>query len=201
MRGTSSSWTRPNSGNLRRTVGDRLLRRNDDGEPVVNRSGILVAFDRAVDADSIGVETFGVTLDPTGGAGSTGASADVVDIDVDGRAVYLLLDQELSSDATPSVDIVTGQWVADPAGNRLTGGKQAPFEVNDGITPQLTVALSGGSGTGEGDEGPSKLDWELDHHHDRHGRRDQALLLRSWSCVPTLLGSSDSDGETDKGLV
>ena len=57
---------------------------NDDDEPVVNRSGILVAFDRAVDADSIGVDTFGVTLDPTGGAGSTGASADVVDIDVDG---------------------------------------------------------------------------------------------------------------------
>ena len=59
---------------------------NDDDDPVANRSGILVAFDRAVDADSIGVETFGVTLDATGGAGSTGASADVVDIDVDGRA-------------------------------------------------------------------------------------------------------------------
>ena len=98
---------------------------NDDGDPVVNRSGILVAFDRAVDTDSFGIETFGVTLDPTGGPGSTGASAAVVDIDVDGRAVYLLLDQELSSDATPSVDIVTGQWVSDPAGNRLTGGKQA----------------------------------------------------------------------------
>ena len=55
---------------------------NDDGNPVVNRSGILIAFDRAVDGDSIGVETFEVTLDPSGGAGSTGASADVVDIDV-----------------------------------------------------------------------------------------------------------------------
>ena len=29
--------------------------------------------------------------------------------------------------------------------------------LNDGITPQLSVSLSGGSGTGEGDEGPSKL--------------------------------------------
>ena len=173
---------------------------NDDGDPVANRSGILVAFDRAVDADSIGVDTFGVTLDPIGGPGSTGASADVVDIDVDGRAVYLLLDQELSSDATPSVDIVTGQWVEDPAGNRLTGGKQAPFEVNDGITPQLTVALSGGSGTGDGDEGPSSLTGNS--IIITIGTDEEISATPSIAVVCSdIAWDSDSDGETDKGLV
>ncbi len=130
---------------------------NDDDKPQVNRSGILVAFDRAVDGDSIDVETFTVTLDPTGGPGSTGVAAQVVDVDVQGREVYLLLGEELASDATPAVDIATGKWVSDPAGNRLTGGDQQPFDVKDGITPKVTVTLSGGSGTGEGDEGPSKL--------------------------------------------
>ena len=125
---------------------------NSDDEPQVNRSGILVAFDKAVDADSIGVDTFAVTLD-TAGTQEVG----VIDVDVDGRAVYLLLESELASDARPYVDIPAGQWVTDPAGNRLTGGDQKPFETKDGITPVLTVTLGGGSGTGEGDEGPSKL--------------------------------------------
>ncbi len=129
---------------------------NDDDEPVTNRSGILIAFDRAVDPDSIDLDTFSVTLDAVGDS-STGASASVVDVDVIGRRVYLLLDKELASDATPSVDIPSSQWVSDPAGNRLTGGFQDAFEANDGIAPMLTVTLSGGSGTGEGNEGPSKL--------------------------------------------
>ena len=130
---------------------------NDDGVSQVNRSGILVAFDRAVDADSIDLDTFTVNLDPTGGAGSTGAAAQVVDVDVAGEAVYLLLNEELASDATPMIDIASGEWVADPAGNRLTGGDQASFDLSDGIAPKITVSLSEGSGTGEGDEGPSKL--------------------------------------------
>ena len=103
---------------------------NDDDEPQVSRKGVLVAFDRAVDPDSIGVDTFSVTLDPPDEpAGSTGASANIMDIDVQGRLVYLLLGEELASDATPSVDISAGQWVSDPAGNRLTGGDQEPFEA------------------------------------------------------------------------
>ena len=125
---------------------------NSDDEPQVNRAGILVAFDKAVDADSIGVDTFAVTLDTAGTQ-----EVSVIDVDVDGRAVYLLLESELLSDARPYVDIPAGEWVSDPAGNRLTGGDQKPFETNDGITPILTVTLAGGSGSGEGDEGPSKL--------------------------------------------
>ena len=125
---------------------------NDDDEPQVNRSGVLVAFDKAVDADSIGVDTFSVTLDTAGTQ-----EVSVIDVDVEGRAVYLLLESELASDARPSVDIASGQWVSDPAGNRRTGGDQDSFEAKDGITPVLTVTLSGGTGSGEGDEGPSKL--------------------------------------------
>ena len=125
---------------------------NSDDEPQVNRAGILVAFDKAVDADSIGVDTFAVTLDTAGTQ-----EVSVIDVDVDGRAVYLLLESELASDARPYVDIPAGEWVSDPAGNRLTGGDQKPFETKDGITPILTVTLAGGSGSGEGDEGPSKL--------------------------------------------
>ena len=125
---------------------------DDDDVPQANRSGILVAFDRAVDPDSIGVDTFTVTLDS---AGTDEVS--VVDVDVDGRAVYLMLGSELASDARPYVDVDTRQWVSDPAGNRLTGGDVSPFEVKDGIAPVLSVELSGGTGSGEGDEGPSKL--------------------------------------------
>ena len=125
---------------------------NDDDEPQPNRSGILVAFDKAVDADSIGVDTFSVTLDEAGSD-----QVGIIDVDVDGRAVYLLLDSELASDAQPYVDVADGEWVSDPAGNRLTGGAQGQFETNDGISPVLTVTLSGGSGTGEGSEGPAGL--------------------------------------------
>ena len=129
---------------------------DDDGVPVPNRSGILVAFDRPVDADSIGPNTFSVTLDPVS-AGTSGVSGDVIDVDADGRAVYLLLSEELASDATPVVDITTNEWVSDPAGNRLTGGEQTGFDAKDGIIPVLSVTLGGGSGSGEGDEGPTKL--------------------------------------------
>ncbi len=125
---------------------------NDDDEPQPNRSGILIAFDKAVDADSIGVDTFSVTLDEAGSD-----QVGIIDVEVDGRAVYLLLDSELASDAQPYVDVADGEWVSDPAGNRLTGGAQEPFETNDGISPVLTVTLSGGSGTGEGSEGPAGL--------------------------------------------
>ena len=170
---------------------------NDDDVPQSNRSGILVAFDRAVDPDSIGVDTFTVTLDT---AGTDEVS--VVDVDVDGRAVYLLLASELASDARPYVDIDSGQWVSDPAGNRKTGGDQDPFEVKDGITPVLSVALSGGSGSGEGDEGPSKL------------TKDTIIVTISAdeeiNATPSLVvvcsdigwdgDTTDDDDENDKGL-
>ena len=176
---------------------------NDDGEPQVNRSGILIAFDRAIDADSVGLDTFTVTLDPTGGAGSTGQAAQITDVNPQGRAVYLLLSEELASDATPSVDIGSGKWVSDPAGNRLTGGDQAAFDVKDGITPKITVALSGGSGSGEGDEGPSKLTDEsgiivtIASDEEINSTPSLAVVCSNVGWDSDL---SDTDTELDKGL-
>ena len=135
---------------------------NDSKKPAVNRSGILIAFDGAVDADTVGVDTFDVTLDPETGQ-SSGSQARVVDTTVNGSSVYLLLGEELASSATPNLKIASGKSISDPAGNNLssggdlTGGNETAIEVNDGIAPILTVALSGGSGTGEGNEGPDKL--------------------------------------------
>ena len=131
---------------------------NSDDEPQVNRSGILVAFDKAVDADSIGVDTFAVTLDTAGTQ-----EVSVIDVDVDGRAVYLLLESDLASDAQPYVDIPAGEWVSDPAGNRLTGGDQKAFATKDGITPILTVTLAGGSGTGRRRRGILEADKRRDN--------------------------------------
>ena len=135
---------------------------NESKKPAINRSGILVAFDGAVDADTIGVDTFEVTLDPASGQ-STGTTANVVDATANGREVYLLLGAELASDATPSLKIASGKSISDPAGNKLSSGGeltadgQTVVEANDGIAPILSVALSGGSGTGEDNEGPDKL--------------------------------------------
>ena len=167
---------------------------NDDDEPQTNRSGVLVAFDKAVDADSIGVDTFSVTLDSAGTE-----QVGIIDITVEGRAIYLLLDSELASDARPYVDIPDGEWVADPAGNRLTGGAQAAFETKDGITPVLTVTLSGGSGTGEGDEGPSSLTNEAitaTISADEEINSTPSLVV----VCSNITWDSDSDEENDKGV-
>ena len=173
---------------------------NDDDKPQVNRKGILVAFDRAVDPDSIDVDTFSVTLDPPAEpAGATGASASIMDIDPQGRLVYLLLDQELASDATPMVDIVSGQWVSDPAGNRLTGGDVSPFEANDGITPVISVSLSGGTGSGEGNEGPSALtndDIIVTISADEEINATPSLVV----VCSNIAYDSDADDENDKEL-
>ena len=166
---------------------------NDDDEPQVNRSGVLVAFDKAVDADSIGVDTFSVTLDTAGTQ-----EVAVVDVDVDGRAVYLLLESELASDARPFVDIASGQWVSDPAGNRRTGGDQDPFEAKDGITPVLTVTLSGGSGSGEDAEGPSKL--TNDSIIATISADEEISSTPSLAVVCSNIGWDPEDGENTKDL-
>ena len=115
-----------------------------------DRSGIRVAFDGPIDPDSVGNSTFSVTLDD-------GTAARVIDHDVDKNWVFLKLGSELASDATPMIDIATGEKVEDLAGNETFGREVDAFEVNDGISPVLTVTLSGGSGKGTGNEGSDKL--------------------------------------------
>ena len=130
---------------------------NDAKKPVVNRSGILIAFDSSVDADTIDKDTFEVTLDPANAQDTSPPMAAVDDVTVVGRQVYLLLGQELASDATPSVRIAADKAISDLAGNRLTRGGMAAFDVKDGIAPKLAVTLSGGTGTGTDAEAPDKL--------------------------------------------
>ncbi len=167
---------------------------NDDDVPQASRSGILVAFDKAVDPDSIGVDTFSVSLDSAGTQ-----QVGIIDVDVEGRAVYLLLESELASDALPYVDIAAGEWVSDPAGNRLTGGAQRPFVTKDGIAPELSVTMSGGSGTGEGDEGPSALTNDsiiVTIAADEEINSTPSLVV----VCSNIAWDSDSDNENDKSL-
>ena len=123
-------------------------RSNDKNVP--DRYGVMVVFDNTVDASSVSTNTFSVELDDA-------SMAQVVDVDVDGKYVFLKLASELASDATPKIDIVNGEAVEDMAGNETFGREVTAFDAQDGIAPKLTVTLSGGSGGGTGDEGPEKL--------------------------------------------
>ena len=117
----------------------------DDGsdEDTNNRRSIAVRFDDTV----TGVEAgdFEVTLDD-------GTKLVPVGAGVNGSSVYLELEADLPTNDTPVVRI-TGS-VSDPAGNGTSSGSA---EASDNLSPVLTVELSGGSGTGEGANGPSAL--------------------------------------------
>ena len=123
---------------------------NDDDDPIADRSSVMVAFDGPLDAKSISTNTFSVALDKDN-------DAQITDVDVDGNYVFLKLQDQLASNATPMVSIAEGEGVEDRAGNQTLSNEFGDITVNDGITPQLSVSLSGGSGTGTGDEGPEKL--------------------------------------------
>ena len=123
--------------------------RSDD-KNVADRSGVMVVFDDDIEPSSVSTNTFTVELDDK-------SMASVIDVDVDKKYVFLKLASELVSDATPMIDIASGYKVEDMAGNETFGKEVKAFEANDGITPKLTVTLSGGSGSGAGDEGPAKL--------------------------------------------
>lgn len=124
-----------------------------DGNPIVNKSGIMLVFNDKIDRNSVTTSTFSVELDD-GNFGS------VQDLDVDSddpTRVYLLMDTPLKADATPEISIVTGQSVEDLAGNETTSTEADEFEAKDGIAPTFTLSLRGGSGTGTGTEGPESL--------------------------------------------
>lgn len=124
-----------------------------DGNPIVNKSGIMLVFNDKIDRNSITTSTFSVKLDD-GNFGS------VRDLDVDSddpTRVYLLMDAPLKPDATPEISIATGQSVEDLAGNETTSTEADEFEAKDGIAPTFTLSLRDGSGTGTGNEGPQSL--------------------------------------------
>ena len=123
---------------------------NADDDPIADRSSVMVAFDEPLDSGTISTNTFSVALDKDN-------DAQITDVDVDGNYVFLKLQDQLDSDATPMVSIAEGEGVEDRAGNQTLANEFGTITVNDGITPLLSVSLSGGSGTGTGDEGSEKL--------------------------------------------
>ena len=123
---------------------------DSDDDPIIDRRGVMLVFDGPIAPSSVDLGTFFVELDD-------GSDAEVIDVDVDEQYVFLRLADELNSDETPWVGINSGASVRDMAGNITSGRELRRFEANDGISPELTVTLSNGSGTGEGAEGPSEL--------------------------------------------
>ena len=131
----------------------------DDGAPIRDRSSVMVVFDNAVESALIDSGTF--TLEDADGNGLA-----IADVMVKDQLVFLKLDEELASDARPTLSISDGREVEDLAGNILSsaehivkpnGDRVSSFKVKDGILPVFTLVLSGGSGTGVGGEGPDKL--------------------------------------------
>ena len=121
-----------------------------DKKVIPDRYGVMIVFDGPIAESSVSNDTFTVELDDK-------SMASVVDVDVKKNYVFLKLASELASDATPMIDIANGERVEDMAGNETFGKEVKAFEVNDGISPKLTVTFSGGSGSGTGDEGPEEL--------------------------------------------
>ena len=123
-----------------------------DGDVMVTDNGLMIVFDGPIDAATVGVGTFAVELDG-------GADATVIDATVDGKIVYLQLEEQLAPNATPSVDLASGQSISDLAGNESTDRRLDGIELNDGILPTFEIALSGGSGLNDDvdGEGPSEL--------------------------------------------
>ena len=125
---------------------------DENGDEAISNSGLKVVFDGDLDAASVGTDTFVVKLD-------NGDNGTITGVDVDGRNVYIMLEEELAPDATPSVDLATGASILDLAGNESTDRRLAGIELNDGILPTFTITLSGGSGLNEdiAGEGSSEL--------------------------------------------
>ena len=131
---------------------------DDDDNLVRDRSSVMVVFDAPVDGDLIDTGTFLLEHDEA-------TAIEIVDVSTSGKLVFLKLGEELASDAQPTLSIAEGREVEDLAGNLLTWQEDLTeddatvneIKLKDGILPVFTVVLSGGSGTGVGSEGPSKL--------------------------------------------
>ena len=125
---------------------------DSDDNLVRDRSAVMVVFDNPINGALIDTGTFTLEHDEETAVG-------INDVEVDGKLVFLKLDEELASDARPTLSVTEGREIEDLAGNILGWQEEdaEAFEVQDGILPVLTLTLSGGSGTGVGSEGPSKL--------------------------------------------
>ena len=161
---------------------------NSDGKPIPDKRGIMLVFDDKIDPASVTTVTFDVELDDE-------TDASIVDVDVHNKRVYLKLANELAPDETPSIAISNGEIIEDFAGNRTDHGDTDPFDAKDGIAPTLTVTLSGGSGTGDGDEGPSGLtkntiDIHIESDEAIQGAPRLAVVCNNLAYTETVSGKS-----------
>ncbi len=169
---------------------------DSDDKPVRDRSAVMVTFDGGVNGDLIDTGTFTLEYDDE-------SAIAIVDINVDGKLVFLKLGEELASDATPTLSITEGREVEDMAGNILSWQEKnaEAFKVKDGILPVFTLTLSGGSGTGVGSESPSKLteaamDISISSDEDINGAPRVAVVC---SNIGWKTGSGDD--EKSRGLT
>lgn len=184
---------------------------NDDDEAQPNVRGLWLMFDGAIDASSVDNGTFKVELDSV--AGADPINAIVTDVSVEGDSIYLLLDADLLPDATPKLSVNSGRSVRDPAGNQLSsndelnnddGNESREIESNDGIPPTLAVTLSRGSGTGEGDEGPSRLTNEsivvrVTSNESIQGAPNVVFVCNDFTWTDTM-GNSDAADDVTRDL-
>ena len=122
----------------------------DGGNPIPDRAGILLVFDYPIVPSSVSTDDFWVKTDD-------GAYASVIDVNASDNLVFLKLSVDLVSNATPAVGMNDNEYVELDVGNSIERLFFAQVEVKDGNPPTLSMTLSGGSGTGTGDEGPDRL--------------------------------------------
>ncbi len=178
---------------------------DDDKEPIRDRWSVMVVFDNNVNGALIDTETFSLEHDADTPIG-------IADFLVKDELVFLKLDEELASDARPTLSITEGRQVEDMAGNILSSTEHilkpdpnadrvTSFKVRDGILPVFTLALTNGSGTGSGDESASKLtndaiDIAIESDEDINGAPKVAIVCSNigWT-------EKDADGKiVDKKL-
>ncbi len=172
---------------------------NDDKAPIRDRSSVMVVFDNAVNGSLIDVGTFMLEYDD-------GSEIGIADVLVKDQLVFLKLDEELASDARPTLSITEGREVEDMAGNILgsaehllqtDGDRMTSIKVRDGIRPVFTLTLSGGSGTGNGAEGPTMLtreaiDIAIESDEDINGAPKVAVV-----CSNIKFNEEKSDKDSD----
>ena len=172
---------------------------DDDKEPIRDRWSVMIVFDNPVNGELIDTETFSLEHD----ADTPIAIADFL---VKDQLVFLKLDEELASDARPTLSITEGRQVEDMAGNILSSGehilkpdpdadRMTSFKVRDGMLPVFTLTLTNGSGTGSGDQGASKLtkeaiDIAIESDEDINGAPKVAIVCSNigWT-------EKDADGK------
>ena len=116
-----------------------------NGKMIVDRSGVMVVFDGPIDASSVTTDTFAVDLDED-------TAATVTDVDVRRTTC--------SSNSPTRWHLTPHRWSTSPRAarsrtwlaTRRLPTSSTSSRCKDGITPRLTVTLSGGSGTGTGSE-------------------------------------------------